>query len=133
MAYEPRPMKDVLAGVAKGTGAGARRVSQEELDAARVRASGVNAKPGYRDEQGVARYSNPAFQEWAKGEMLDRARRTVMGLYENKGRYPMHTLSHGQFAQFKETGTWEGMPTPEEYGPHSVVPEDKEYTPIGEA
>ena len=130
MAYTPRPMAEVLADVKKGTGGGARRTSQEQLDTSRRRASGVDAKPGYRDAQGVARYRNPEFQAWAKSEVESRASRWVMGLYGNKGRYPGHVLSEGQFTQFKATGTWEGMPTPEEYGPHSQVNEDKEYTPL---
>jgi hypothetical protein len=133
MAYTPRPMKSVLADLRKGTGAGARRTTQEELDAARVKASGVNRadpKYNYRDEQGVARYANPEFKEWAKTEIEGRARRFVRGIYEDKGRAPGHVLSHEQFTQFKETGTWEGAPSEEEYGPHSYVPDDKEYHPI---
>ena len=57
----------------------------------------------------------------------NRIQRTVMGLYERKGRSPMHVLTPAQFTQFTETGGWEGMPSPEEYGPHSAVLEDKDY------
>jgi hypothetical protein len=42
----------------------------------------------------------------------------------------MYTLSSPQFTEFQETGGWSGeprMPTPEEYGPQSAAPEDKEY------
>lgn len=94
----------------------ARRTSQESLDAARERVAGKAQGP-----------PNPELVAWTKHEAEDRARRTVIGMFENKGRAPMHVLSAPQFAQFKATGGWEGMPTPEEYGPHSAGPEDKEY------
>jgi hypothetical protein len=131
MAYTPRPMKDVLADVRKGTGAGARRTSQEELDVSRVRASGATRKNAPRGPSGENRPVNPELQAFAKAEAESRAQRWVRGVYERKGRAPGYVLSHEQFAEFKGTGSWSGeprMPTPEEYGRHSFVPEDKEYT-----
>ena len=98
------------------TRSGARRTSQEELETSRKRAAGAPAKE-----------LDPGFHAWAKGEVESRVQRTVMGLYGNKGRYPMHVLTPHQFGQFQSTGAWEGMPTSEEYGPQSEVAEDKEY------
>ena len=108
------------------TRGGARRTSQEDLETSRKRAAGSGED--FRDEQGVARSSNPAFSDWAKGEIESRVQRTVMGLYGDKGRYPMHVLTPHQFTDFQSTGQWEGMPSAEEYGPQSEVAEDKEYT-----
>ena len=94
--------------------------TQEENDASRARAAGRPMGP-----------PNKELAAWAGGQLMDRLQRTVIGNYERKGRAPTYTLSPGQFAQFQSTGEWEGMPTPEEYGPQSYVPEDKEYTPFG--
>jgi hypothetical protein len=114
----PRGDKNPYKGDLKklNTSGTARRTTQESLDAARTRAAGAPAPP-----------PNPELQAWAKGEIEDRIKRTVMGTVENKGRSPMITLSHIQHAQFKETGEWEGMPTLEEYGPQHAAREDKEY------
>lgn len=117
MAYTPRPMDEVLASVRKGTRGAVRRTSQEEVEAARVKAAGR-----------APREVSPEFHAWAKAETESRARRAVMGLISVKGRQPLHVLSEEQFDQFRRTGAWEGMPTPEEYGPQHYVPDDKEYT-----
>ena len=98
------------------TRGGARHTIQESIDTARVRAAGAPGPP-----------PNPALQSWAAGEVVDRAKRTVMGRIEMGGRSPMITLSPHQFATFQATGEWEGMPTPEQYGPQHAYPEDKEY------
>ena len=86
-----------------GTRGAVRRTSQEEVEAARVRAAGRPAKP-----------QNPALQKWAEGELYDRLSRTVSGPSPKEGRGTMYTLSHAQFAQWKETGEWEGDPRPRE-------------------
>lgn len=95
----------------------ARSTSQEEVAAARQRAAGAPAPP-----------YDPALHARLGREIVDRAQRSVMGNYGNKGRHPLHILTPGQFASFQQTGEWEGMPTPEEYGPQNYEPEDKEYT-----
>jgi hypothetical protein len=97
----------------------ARRTSQEQIDAARKLAAGRPAPP-----------YDPVLHAKLGREIIDTVKRTVIGLAEVKGRAPTYKLSHDQFAEFTETGAWSGeprMPTPEEYGPHSAVPEDKEY------
>lgn len=108
--------KNPWRGTTINTQGSARRTSQESLDAARVRAAGVD--PGPYD---------PVKHLQGGREIIDRVQRTVMGRYEIKGRSPFHVLTPAQFSQFTETGAWEGMPSLEEYGPHSFVPEDKDY------
>jgi hypothetical protein len=130
MSYQPRKLD--LSNI--DTRSAARRTTQEELDVARVQASGAGAKNEPRGPQSEALIANPELQAWAKAEAERRAGRAVMGLTSRKGRQPMYVLSHEQFAEFKATGAWSGdnpkMPTPEEYGPHSYKPEDKEWTPL---
>jgi hypothetical protein len=99
------------------TRSGARSVPAEDIEAARVRARGAPAAP-----------YDPALHARLGREMVDRSMRAVMGNYPNKGRQPLHILTSSQFSQFTQTGEWEGMPTPEEYGPQDYAPEDKEYT-----
>jgi hypothetical protein len=98
------------------TSGATRRTSQADVDAARVRAAGSEPAP-----------YDPVKHLQGGREIIDRVQRTVMGRYEIKGRSPFHVLTPAQFSQFTEAGTWEGMPSPEEYGPHSFVPEDKDY------
>jgi hypothetical protein len=89
----------------------AKSFTQEESDAAGAPA------PAY----------DPALHAALGRQVEDRAKRWVAGRYEIKGRSPMHVLTPAQFSQFTNTGEWEGMPSVAEYGPHSAVPEDKEY------
>jgi len=96
------------------TRAGARRTSQESLDAARVQAAGKPAPP-----------YDPVQHATLGREMEDRAKRWVMGTYENKGRSPMVVLSHSQFAEFKATGDVAGLLPG--YGPHDAGPDDREW------
>lgn len=107
------------------------------VDYANINTRSYSRVPGFSEEESAAARrqaagrpqssTNPALQAWAKNEVESRARRAVVGRFENKGRAPMHVLTPAQFSQFTETGAWEGMPTPEEYGPQSAGPEDKEY------
>ena len=90
--------------------------SPEQVEASRVQASGRSMPP-----------PNPKLMAYGKAEVESRVKRTVMGIYENQGRSPMHVLTPGQFAQFSQTGGWEGMPSREQYGPQSAGPDDREW------
>lgn len=98
------------------TSGNVRRTSQETLNASRSRAAGAEPPP----------YDPVAHAKIGRQAESD-AKRWVMGRYENKGRSPMMVLHPTQFAQFQQTGDWEGSPSPEDYGPQSMAPEDKEY------
>jgi len=45
-----------------------------------------------------------------KADFMDRLPRTMLGPNNDKGRAPWTVLSYNQFAQYKETGSWDGNP-----------------------
>jgi len=96
----------------------ARHTSPEAVEAARTLAAGRPAPP-----------YDPAQHAQLGRQIEDVVKRTVVGIYETKGRAPTYKLSPEQFGSFKATGSWEGMPTIEQYGPQHQVAEDKEYEP----
>ena len=97
MAYgDKHPYKGDLSKI--NTRAGARRTSQEHLDAARVRAAGAPAPP-----------YDPVEHARLGRQIENNAKRWVMGRYENKGRSPMPVLSKQQFTEFQQTGDVAGL------------------------
>ena len=107
--YDPRNFK--------GTRGPAKSFSQEQNDAARAQAAGREPPP-----------YDPVQHAAIGREMESRAKRWVMGLYENKGRSPMPVLSGAQWKEFQATGDVKGLLPG--YGPHSAGPDDKEWTPV---
>jgi hypothetical protein len=93
---------------------GARRTSQESLDAARTQAAGAPA-PSY----------DPVQHAQLGRQIESNAKRWVMGRHENKGRSPMTVLSPHQWSEFQTTGDVAGLFPG--YGAHSAGPDDREW------